>query len=47
MKRIVEQDIEDAALDILQNDLGYEYVYGPNISISPLFFKESSYFKHK
>jgi type I restriction enzyme, R subunit len=32
MKRIVEQDIEDAALDILQNDLGYEYVYGPNIA---------------
>jgi len=31
-KRIVEQDIEDAALDILQNDLGYEYVYGPNIA---------------
>ena len=31
-KRIVEQDIEDAALDILQNDLGYEYVYGPSIA---------------
>lgn len=32
MKRIVEQDIEDAALDILQNDLGYEYAYGPDIA---------------
>jgi len=32
MKRIVEQDIEDAALDILQNDLGYRYLYGPEIA---------------
>jgi type I restriction enzyme R subunit len=32
MSRIVEQDIEDAALDILQNDLGYNYVHGAEIA---------------
>ncbi len=31
VKRIVEQDIEDAALEILQ-ELGYEYTYGPTIA---------------
>lgn len=31
-KRIVEQDIEDAALDILENDLGYEYIHGEKIA---------------
>ena len=30
-KRIVEQDIEDAALDILENDLGYDYLHGKTI----------------
>src|SRR3989338_2066384 len=30
-KRIVEQDIENAALEIL-NELGYEVLYGPNIA---------------
>lgn len=32
MKRIVEQHIEDAALDILENDLGYEYIHGEKIA---------------
>ncbi|MBM3206890.1 MAG: type I restriction endonuclease subunit R, partial [Candidatus Staskawiczbacteria bacterium] len=32
MSRIVEQDIEDAALEILQGDLGYEYVHGSEIA---------------
>jgi len=32
MKRIVEQDIEDAALDILENDLKYEYIHGEKIA---------------
>lgn len=31
MKFIVEQDIEDAALEILQG-LGYKYIYGPDIA---------------
>ena len=31
MKRIVEQDVEDACIDWLE-ELGYEYVYGPEIS---------------
>lgn len=31
-KRIVEQDIEDAALDILHNDLCYDYIYDPSIA---------------
>lgn len=26
IKRITEQQIEDATLDILENDLGYEYI---------------------
>ncbi len=30
MKYLVEQDIEEAALEILQ-DLGYKYVYGPDV----------------
>jgi type I restriction enzyme R subunit len=32
MSRIVEQDIEDAALEILEKDLGYEYVHGAEIA---------------
>ncbi len=31
MKHIVEQNIEDAALEILQ-ELGYNYIYGPDIA---------------
>ena len=31
MKRIVEQDVEDACIDWLE-ELGYQYVYGPDIS---------------
>ena len=31
MKRITEQQIEDAALEILQ-ELGYRYLYGPDIA---------------
>ncbi len=29
---VVEQDIEDAVLDIFQSDLGYSYYFGPDIS---------------
>ncbi len=32
MSHIVEQDVEDAALEILETDLGYKYVYGPDIA---------------
>jgi len=32
MSRIVEQDIEDAALEILEKDLGYEYVHGAEMA---------------
>lgn len=32
MSRIVEQDIEDAAIEILEKDLGYSYIHGPEIA---------------
>lgn len=32
MTRIVEQDIEDAAIEILEKDLGYDYVFGAEIA---------------
>lgn len=32
MSYIVEQDIEDAAIEILVEDLGYTYLYGPDIA---------------
>jgi type I restriction enzyme, R subunit len=32
MTRIVEQDIEDAAIEILEKDLGYSYIHGPEIA---------------
>ena len=31
MSFIIEDDVEDAALEILQ-ELGYEYIYGPDIA---------------
>ncbi len=32
MTRIVEQDIEDAAIEILEKDLGYNYIHGSEIA---------------
>jgi len=32
MTRIVEQDIEDAAIEILEKDLGYKYIHGAEIA---------------
>ena len=32
LKRIVEQDVEDACIDWLE-ELGYQYLHGPDISI--------------
>ena len=33
MKSLITEDhVEEATLQILQEDLGYEYIYGPNIS---------------